>query len=336
MQRKPIHEVSNICVAEASNHTLIRLLFPNRQPADEDESLAITNEECAWIYEDVILPSLDAVRSAQMVHWPVTYAAALQLTENGTRVKHLEIPADSVQQFGDEVISRLPMDGPLGDAYFMIERRGTKGGFPWVFGDPEDRLRILELYCAELEMDLEDENLENWYIDLGLELSLPGHVLQWDRTAHAAILAAATGTLSERQAEAHTRQRRFYVDMSSHFYRLAGFRYQPAEPINGIHYFNVYHTEKSATYTLHKGLFREYKASSLLPGSLDSFIESVDKISGQFHQCLGTNGDVDNSLDGSVRIEVRINMLAAMRGLDGMTRDLYHRFVIAIENDDWW
>lgn len=90
----------------------------------------------------------------------------------------VDVPADILRDFSVDVRANLADEPRLGDVQFMIQLRGTKGMFKFDFHDDDTRENALNQMFNDIDIVSESYNLHNWHVDVGLEISFPGHVLQ--------------------------------------------------------------------------------------------------------------------------------------------------------------
>ena len=265
----------------------------------------------------------------------MSYESAFTLCRGDYLHAHsLDIPGEKVLEFGQMLRRRFSLAHDLGDVFFAIESRGIKGAYPFKFDDENERAITIGKVFDKLDMRREEDNLCNWYLDIAVEISAPGHVIQWARDAHASILSAATQTLTVETASPHTEKANFYVDVNSQLYRLAGFRYEPYKPIDDISYFNTYTTDKSVTYQLHNGVFAQCKPNDLYPSRLGHFIKRAHAIAKQYRECLGKDGN--GSQDGTARLEVRVKYASAATALKNVSQEALTAMVVVLPNRTWW
>ena len=190
-------------------------------------------------------------------------------------------------------------------------------------------------------MDLRKISLEDWYIDVGLEVYLPNHVLQWLTDAHPQLLkfglpkqAAVDPNSLGRLLED---PRHFFSDLVAQFREFAGFRSTPFRKglADSVVYLNVYTTDKEATYQLHTGSFRKHNPSELLQGtSGDKLIKDINKMMAQFGQCMGNEARAPN--EGCARYEIRVALSKTPDALAGISNRLLTNSIVAIPVDLWW
>ncbi|KAH9911236.1 uncharacterized protein BXZ73DRAFT_57259 [Epithele typhae] len=327
-------------------------------------------EDLASIYNNAVRPAVVHAVPEHAAHWPATFEMALNLVRGRGNVLHghsVGIPADSLPLFSAKLRELLSQSGPSGWAIFMIELRGTKEGNPFNFTDQYDRqaafYKFTESFIlpeddagadADDDMPLDARARPQWYVDVAVELSRPGHVLQWHRSQHPDILRYLFPSMDEDRAKKVVKFNSFYVDVNAHIHRLAGFRYQPRSPVNNIVYANIYTTDKTVIYQLHPGVFRPRTGEDLLPRKINALDQDMDSISAQFHSAAGLtpapedaevhsdDSDEDRpvrmmpSQDGAARAEVRVRVSAFSSVLRVFTQQELENFVVTYRNNEWW
>ncbi|KAI0323207.1 hypothetical protein GY45DRAFT_1217208, partial [Cubamyces sp. BRFM 1775] len=231
----------------------------------------------------------------------------------------------------------------LGNLFYQIEMRGTKGMYTFRFDDDEDRKDAFNRLVESL--DLAEIDIDSWYIDVALEISKPFHVVQWTTNAHSALLGLALPSLTDAQVTTIHNSSYFNIDYSAHLYNVAGFRCSPG--IRGredeVSHINVYTTDKAVTYQLHKGAFSPHSNTSLFPGKISALLDDMVTMSRIFAQCAGAGGgagaDVDaeaTTQDGTARFEVRVSLRQALVSLTEFPDELLAISTVCIPNAVWW
>ncbi|KAI9069501.1 hypothetical protein FKP32DRAFT_1559596, partial [Trametes sanguinea] len=249
----------------------------------------------------------------------------------------VDIPNDTLEDFARVLHDNLEDHPRLGDFRFMIELRGTKGMFSFPFEDLEARRNMFNSMIEHLDLEAEktDGNLDNWYCDVGMEVSRPHHVVQWLSAAHHRLLAHALPSRTEEQITRLKGGSNVSVDLSGHLFDFAGFRATPASQgrVDRVSYVNVYTTDKAVTYQLHKGAFSPHRGSQLFPGTLPRLLKDMDVIARTFSQCAGVNGATQ---DGTARYEVRVSIQNALVALKTFPEDLLRHSAVCVPSSVWW
>jgi hypothetical protein len=101
-----------------------------------------------------------------------------------------------------------------------------------------------------------------------------------------------------------------------------------------VTYINIYTTDKSATYQLHKGLFKRRKPWHLFPNKIDTLLEDMEKMAETFRTC-GGNQTVDG-LEGNARLEVRVPLDLAEKTLVDIPDGLIQKSLVAFDCPTFW
>ncbi|KAI9062332.1 hypothetical protein FKP32DRAFT_1574350, partial [Trametes sanguinea] len=273
-------------------------------------------------------------------HWPPSYQAAMDLYRGPRGRFHLgsvDIPTDVLEDFAQTLHDNLAAHARLANFYFMIELRGTKGMFAFPFHDAGARQDMFNYLVENIDLEAEnaDDNLKNWYCDVGMEVSRPDHVVQWMSAAHHRLLAHALPSKDANDVTALLNGSHFYVDLSGHLFDLAGFRSSPGTRgrVDQVSYVNVYTTDKAVTYQLHQGSFSPHRGTNLYPGTLPALVKDLEVIARTFSECAGVNGQTQ---DGTARFEVRVSIQKALHALTTFPDDLLRNSAVCIPNSIWW
>ncbi|RDB30189.1 hypothetical protein Hypma_012378, partial [Hypsizygus marmoreus] len=217
------------------------------------------------------------------------------------------------------------------DTYFVHELRGTKGATVHNPYSRDERKEALTKYLEFVDVDKLDP--EQWWIDVGIEIHLAGHIVQWLESSHKDLLKFALPSKSDRDIVKLHEGKHFFLDRVAQLKDLAGFRLDPLTRgrDDGVQYVNVYTTDKAVTYQLHTGLWRRRNASDLLPAKIGRLAEDLNKMSGILREVSKSP-----HMDGNARFEVRINLAQARRQHTYLPEALIRRSVVAFPSRNWW
>ncbi|KAI0671981.1 hypothetical protein C8Q78DRAFT_971846, partial [Trametes maxima] len=248
----------------------------------------------------------------------------------------VDIPELSLDEFTDVLKDNLAEHPRLSNSLFMLELRGTKGMYSFPFEIEDLRQDAFNRLVEQIDLaGAEQDNLQNWHCDVGLEIAQPGYVLQWLTHAHHRLLSHALPSQDEDNITRLLNGSAFSEDLSGHLYDLAGFRIAPGargRP-DGVAYINVYTTDKEVTYQLHTGAFSPHRVSALYPGPFPRLLADMETIAKMFAECGGVHGQTQ---DGTARFEIRVKISEAMETLNSFPNDLLINSCIAIPNTIWW
>ncbi|KAH9852012.1 hypothetical protein C2E23DRAFT_731862, partial [Lenzites betulinus] len=247
----------------------------------------------------------------------------------------IDIPPDYLEEFADTFRANLRNSRRLGVPFFQIELRGTKGMYSFPFGNIEARQDALNRMLDQLNMASEHAHLDRWYVDVGMEVVRPYHVVQWLSGAHEQLLQHALSTLPASSITSLHEGSLFSRDTAAHLFDLSGFRCHPGargRPSQVAH-IQLYTTDKTVTYQLHHGAFSLHSTPSLYPGAITKLLSDIDIIAKMFTECAGANGQ---SQDGTARFEIRVGMAKAMSTLNTFPAELLRASAICIPNAIWW
>lgn len=336
----PMYKIPNLALGKASGRHVTRMMFPRLyEEGNQDQTIPAYN--LSRIYDEGIRPAVEAICNPRLSHWPASYASALSAAKDKSGKLHfgtVDISVDLLPEFGRLLKENLDRIPKLQDVYFMHEVRGTKGATCHNPDDPETRWTFL---AHELDfVDLDDLAPRNWYVDVGLEVHLPGHVLQWLEDAHLRLLKIGLPTqavnLPESLSTLLNDKKNFKLDRVAQLKEFAGFRCQPGSKgqSDNIAYLNVYTTDKEPTYQLHAGSFRKHLASELLPFKSNQILKDVTEMIKVYGQCMGTEGRTAN--EGCARFEVRVELEHAAEVLPTMSSLTLRNSLVAIPVQLWW
>jgi hypothetical protein len=336
----PMHKIPNIALGKIGLRHVTRMMFPHLY--DKDTPPALPSATVAKIYNEGIRPTVAAICKERLSHWPPSYSAALTNAKDIHGRLHFgtkDLPPYLLDEFASTLRQKLDLLPKLGGMYFMHEVRGTKG---YTVHDPDDNQERWTSLERELEyLNFDSIDLKDWFIDVGLEVYLPGHVLQWLEDAHLTLLNFGLPKQGRDHPNAlfslKSDQRKFSTDRVAQLKEFAGFRCMPGlvGRADGVAYLNVYTTDKEPTYQLHRGSFRVHRASELLPMSGgDKLLKEVSEMGTVFGQCIGNMDRAPN--EGCARFEIRVTLSQTPQALPTLTHRLLSESLVGIPVALWW
>ena len=293
------------------------------------------------IYDECMRPTIAEVLKEHISHWPPSYTAALKQCKDAQGKFHfpsIELPPALLDKFNVHFRRRLNTIPSFQDSFYLHEWRGTKGRSIHDHDDPDQvDLALDNLFNAFDTSNLND--LSGWYVDVGLEISAPGLVVQWLTSRHGDIIRHALPHLSDERVTRLLRSRKFYTDISASLYALAGFRAEVHGPGKQakMKYLNVYTTDKSPVYQLHYGAFRRHRAADLLPQKIGNLIKDIHSLGSVWDCCAGSSAG-NHVQEGAARLEARVQMVdgIATSTFRDISRDLINRLVLGVDAYEWW
>ncbi|KAG1789699.1 uncharacterized protein HD556DRAFT_1243345, partial [Suillus plorans] len=247
----------------------------------------------------------------------------------------LDFPTHLLQQLGFKLLELFQTQDGLQDAFFVHELRGTKGISHHDPHDAEKRGTALADVLHLFDMQLVQP--QDWFVDIALEIRHEGHVLQWLTKGHHRLLAFLLPSVPIKEIDAilHSRSQ-YYRDLSAQLEDLGGFRALPGSrgKPDHIYYINAYTTDKSATYQLHKGVFRRRKPWHLFPASIGKLSKDLERIAEQFLIC--GDSPTAGGLEGNARLEIRVPLSQAEGVLSQMPYSLIQDTIVSFKNPLFW
>ena len=287
-------------------------------------------------------PTIAHILQEHIAHWPPDYSACLKQSRDVQGRFHwptLEIPPSSLNRFNYHFRKRLQEIPSFQDSFYLHEWRGTKGRS--VHNPEDDDEEVDAAFDAVLDALDTDEvtDTQEWYVDVGLEVALHGHIVQWLSKRHKKVLQYAFPERTDEELVAVLRSTNFHRDISASLYQLAGFRVETKAigRQDDIVYLNVYTTDKSPTYQLHYGAFRRHKAADTLPQKIDSLIKDVQSLGSVWDACAGSNS-TGIIQEGAARLEARVLMHPgrASATFRNLSREFINTTMVAIDAYEWW
>lgn len=274
-----MHRVSNVALGEVMKRHVTRIFFPRYQQT-ADDTLAISQEHLAFIYDEGVLPAIRHCTPSLVSRWPASYAVALKNAKDRKGQLHcgtIDLSVDELSNFAIYLRENLRAEPCLRDAYFGHELRGTKGVTDHdPYDDDEQQVALDKLFTY---VDRDQIDLNDWHVDLGLEVYHPGHALFWITSGHSRLLKFCLPSLSDVAIDRLRNSSRFLLDRAMQLTDLSGFRLEPGSKgdDDNVRYMNVYSTEKIQTYQLHQGIWRRHWPNELFPKVIDELLDVINE-----------------------------------------------------------
>lgn len=291
-------------------------------------------------YEEVLRPALVAIDAAQFSHWPPDYESAERKARNAMgqyQMGTIDVAAGQLPELVVEMKLLMANIREFAGAFFYHESRGVKGGSGHDPADDDDVRAAFDEVCDHINWDLIPREIRaQFYIDVGIEIRRPRHVLQWRSGQHHNIMERMVPSATEIQRRAIMKSEAFHYDPSSQLSDFAGFRVAPGTRgrADGVVYMNVYCTEKEVHYQLHNGVFSRKKPADLLGPRLNRMLKDVDEWTKSFNSSTGVNGAAPQ--EGSARCEVRVQMRRFDEVLRGWDDETVQTLTSSIPSRVWW
>jgi hypothetical protein len=192
------------------------------------------------VYDTIIRPAAITIAPRAAASWPVSYEQELfrtQTTSGSHAFGSVIIAAPDVPQFGIE-IRRLLGQQPWGQqAFFLTDVRGHKDASrhdAQPQNEPDEVFitrseHELARMTAGLDLDMlrgMDSEEESCYVDIGIEVTVPGHTVCWRTDGHQHMVQMIIPGWTDRECH-HRTQRgydRYRRDLLAQFTEISGFR----------------------------------------------------------------------------------------------------------------
>lgn len=302
------------------------------------ESPKISTDLRTHIYDKCLRRAAIEINPSDQSRWPITYAAAMDLYRDDHGQFHfgtIDFPPRLLKKFAARLLELFQMREELKDAFFVHELRGTKGATHHDPHDADQRRAALEDAFHAFDTNL--FKVENWVVDIGVEICYPGHVLQWLTKGHRHVLEfLLPSATADKISAVLNSPTQYHCDLSAQLNDIGGFRSLPASrgAADRLIYSNIYSTDKSATYQLHSGLFKRRKPWHLFPDKADKLLADIEKIADTFRACGGSQ-TVDG-LEGNARMEVRVPLDIANQTLVDIPDGLIQKSIVAFNPPTFW
>ena len=311
------------------------IFFPRMYQPDEGgkEGGKVSQAHLAVLYDECIREALKVCVPERLSHWPVSYERSMTQSRDSKGQFHFSsvgLANGELADFINALSEKLDAHEYFLDWFFLHEWRGYKEETthnPVVRDDIDEKLDYM---CKDLLFS--KINMEDWFIDVGLEIWQQGKSIQWRENMHMQLLRSLLPNSTEQQCNDVKNSKKWLSDPLAHLYQLAGFRVETsaaARKTDHIIYLNVYTTDKQATYQMHTGAYRHHRAQDLLPPKIEHLIRDIETLRELYYACG------DKVQDGAARAEVRISLLYARFPLVDY-KEITGTCVVAIDAVDLW
>ncbi|KAI6117767.1 hypothetical protein EV401DRAFT_1863161 [Pisolithus croceorrhizus] len=337
----PLHKVPNFALGKVAQRSVTRVFFPRKYV--QDAQATITQSEFEVIYDECLRPAIERLLPESTARWPISYRAALELYrcrndgESGRlAVATVELPWMILDQFSGSFLQLLADQNVVfRDAYFVHEVCGIKGASIHRLDDLPGAQSALDEMLDHL--DLHAINDENWFIDVGLEIGKPDHVVTWFADGHELLLQNVLSQSSHQAVANLMKSKKFKTDHMALLKDCAGFRAEMTVRIQDndhVNYICAYCTEKNVHYQRHPGLYRYRRADELqIPEKHKKIIDDLNTMSETLVECSSTQGTLQT---GSARLEVRVPLHRAITANRFFDERLLELTVVSIPAKTWW
>lgn len=341
-----------MCIATISKRHQLLLALPVLYEANQ-RFRGVDQQQLEQLYNRCVRRTIEELAPEHISHWPYSYAEAYtQYRDHRGNLffSTIDIPAHLSEAFGEQLLEKVHGYSWGRRAYFIHQLRGTKGYTthdPDIYGEVDD---AIDDVLTGVNRQVLEEDPDSWFVDVGLEVRLPGHILQWTTLGFREVLRHTLPDATPTQLD--QARRKVKVDMSAQIADLAGFRLETTETVanlTGVHYINAYSTDKAVTYQLHNGIYRPRKANCFYPKNISQTISDLCSMEETFAKCAGTDPEapddpaepgyveeVVEGQEGAVRLEVRVSFGKVREALLEFPQELLDRAVIAVHPFTWW
>lgn len=181
---------------------------------------------CEKFYDKCLRPAIEAANLAAASHWPVNYEHAKMLyrKDDGTYTfKTMDVSSWIMADFQHALLEKMDDYPEFKGAFWQHEIRGTKDATQHAMTDRFAREEALRSLMDHVVM--EDINMDEWKIDVALEVNSGCENLLWLTLGHARVLDyALPGVTPEQVRRLLDSDTKFQRDDVAQLSAIAGFR----------------------------------------------------------------------------------------------------------------
>lgn len=296
----------------------------------------LTQEEQKIFYEKGFRPAVVELLGPSAADWPPNYESEMfRARGHNGQLSFMSkmLPEWHVRGLGNTIREHLHNNGvSWGEGLvFLHQIRGVKNSSqhtPYE-GDSEC---ALEEWLDENSLKLIDLTGDNWWVDVGLQISSSKEeCLAWRTDSHFHVVKQVL-RIRDHQAERITTitSSKYTRDMASHLTAVSGCRISPGPRAEGpfsVQYLQLYTTDKSLTYRQELGRHGKFiTCSEVLAGKAEKYCENL------YNVYLAAMED-NYSL---ARVEVRIPIKYASSVLIDLRNEMIHQWLVSFPKVVWW
>ncbi|PCH43986.1 hypothetical protein WOLCODRAFT_60045, partial [Wolfiporia cocos MD-104 SS10] len=302
-----VHKMPNAGFCKVGHRQQMRLFFPRLYKSHEVN--LVDSELLVTLYNRCVRPAILAIVLESGAHWPVNYAAAYTQCQGRNGQLHFtsqDIPWEYLKAFTIKMMGEMNWIPEFRDAFFMHEVRGIKNTSQHAIDDPVQAMIVLDEQLEIIDVGHIDQ--WDWFVNVSIEVSEGGRVLQWTRYVHEHLLRFALPQVPERRLGGHMGGKHFWCSQVSQLTEFVGFRSEPLRlgREDGVLYINCYTTDKSTTYQMHSGVFHRHGPSDLFLEKIAVLLSNMEKMSQTFMACQGDPRRNMEPQGGTVQFELRV------------------------------
>lgn len=338
----PPHQIPNICIGKWKLHNTIRILFLDLYSPDHNPERAsqhtLTQTELAEFYEKGLRPTLKELLGHHGNELPPKYQSELfraQGHDGKLSYGTLMLPRWSVELFRDKLLKNLE-DNEVEwgrRIAFLHQIRGVKNTTRHAWTE-EDGSMAFDEFLEENGLPLGILSRDNWYVDVGLELSSKEHegsCLAWRTDRHHMVVGAVLPGIGLEAANRVTSlgNASYTRDLVSHMTAVSGCRIGLGRYGGDFQacYLQMYMTDKSVTARQDGRHHAKYiTASDLLHGKEEKFFDNIYSIYSSSAE----------DVRSCARIEIRVPAQHATKVFIGVDEDKFRYSVYAFSCKEWW
>ena len=328
-------------ISSTEPHCLVRIAFPHL-PLDD-----CGPRRQGELYDHAIRPAAMFFQHSREAEWPATFQIAEMegRRPNGSVVSRTNlVSALDVPEFGEAVLNACNSSPALPwarDAFFIHQIRGVKAITSMEVDHPQISPRraaknlalSLDLLLEVFTKDPFRDPFDQAYVDVGLEVSCPNHVLTWAKDKHDNLTDFVIHDASSASKLTKMGHRGYWCDYTCLLTDAAGFRAsippQDAGPY-GATYIQAYCTEKHLSSVPDQTVV----ARHLYPKDvLDQNNKATSTIQNMYDQCFSA---CEEQINANARLEARIDLQSASHALPMIDAETLKACVLKFKASSWW
>lgn len=312
---------------------MIRVLFPAL--CKDNGSPFLSQEEQMIFYDKGFHPAVVDIMGSAAADWPPNYLSEMfRARGHNGRLAFITkvMPEWHLRSLGDKIREHLHKnDVSWGEGLvFLYQIRGVKNSNQHRPCEEASEV-ALEEWLDESSLRLDDLTGENWWIDVGLQISSSKkECLAWRTDSHFHLVKHVL-RIRDHQADRITSitSSKYTCDMTSHLTAVSGCRITPGPRAEGpfsVQYLQLYTTDKSLTYRQDEGHYGKFlTCKDVLAGKSTGFCNNLYSV---------YLAAMDDSYS-LARAEIRIPIKHALSVLIDLPDDI-HQWLVSFPRVVWW
>lgn len=314
---------------------MIHIFFP-RLVSENRRSQQLSKEEKTHFFELGLRPTIADIAPQTLSDWPATYNAEMfraQKHSGHIAYQTKQIPSWLLTSLTRVLRNKLQENNvEWAEGFFYSHTiRGTKDATRHSMDHASADLALDE-FLTDAKIPRPATERGSWYIDVGVEYSTADSCLQWTTSSHFHIVKEVLRIEDPRALRITSLgSTKYSRDMVSHLPAVSGCRIEPGVQAQGEFqavYFQMYTTDKAATYNPERG----YHGKAITMNAAMGTTQPAPFLEGLYELYK----DAMTETTSNARVEVRVPLSKATEVLLNIDSTVVRNSLLEFTKDEWW